>query len=185
MELSREDIELIDRFNANELSGNELDSFNKRMQDPEFAASVAQHNDATRIIRSAGRAELRKEFAAIHSGIEATGGFEKYKPRKPNKGGGSGGWFAGIGFCILVAASYFYFSGKIKMEDFKNLIKEEGVDTVYHYNYHVDTVYRTHTDTIQTLVTDTVLPDNLKEFKNTSTRKIIRIDTVYKVTKSK
>ena len=186
MELSQVDIELIVRFNNGELSGKELASFNERMKDQDFASLVAEHNLVLKTIRDGGRDELRKEFASIHSGLKTSGGFEKYKPGIPKKGGGSGGWFAGIGMIVLVAASYLFYTGKIKTEDLKNLIEDAGLDTVYHYIYHTDTIYKN--DTIYLNQADTLSFDSLEQLKDTehpnkSTRKIISIDTVYQRTK--
>jgi predicted PurR-regulated permease PerM len=178
MELSQEDINLIDRFNNGEQSEEELASFNERMKDPDFASSVLLYNQTIEIIRNGGREELKIILKSIQSKLEATKGFEKYNPGKSNNGRRIWSWIIGI-ILIIAIAFYFFLSGKIKPEEIKNFLQEKELDTVYHYIYHTDTIVKNLTDSV---AVSQAQGAKRNEYK--SIRKIIRVDTVYQFSKS-
>jgi len=183
MELSQDDIDLIDRFNNGELSGEELASFNERMKDANFASSVALYNETIKIIRNEGRDELRSVLASIQSKLVTTGGFEKYNPGKSKNGGDMWSWIIGI-ILVVAVVSYFFLTGKINPGAIKNLLKENEVDTVYHYIYHTDTIVKTTEDSVSVIQSDSLSEGGSRLIQHKQNRKIIRIDTVYQDPKS-
>lgn len=168
MELSLDDIELLDRFFRNELAVDELAELQKRMKDPDFAASAKVHLESLEVVKNAGRSELRSVLTSIQNEIQKTDGYQEYKPsssgKKPNSGNG---FFTGLIIVIVAVSTYFYFTGKIKPESIENVFpSEQKIDTVYHYSIKRDTVYKTIYDTVRTRSTHRISSDTIYERQN-------------------
>ena len=151
MDLTQEDIEVLDRFIRNELKGEELSSLQTRMKDPEFAAEVKLYLESVSAIENSGRVELRSVLTSIHNETEKTNGFDEYKPSKGKGGSGSGGGIIISVITIIVAVfAYLFYSGKLDLEQIeKTFTSEEKTDTVYHYNIVRDTVGPTGGTTVK------------------------------------
>ena len=165
MELSQTDIELLDRYFRNELTGEELSVLQSKMKDVDFASAAKSHFEALAIVQSAARVELMSSLTAIRKNIEQQNGFDKYKPSKSGKGssGGSGGGFSMIIIAgVIAVVAYLYSTGKLDPSEVHTIFPDsEKIDTVYHYNVKRDTVYYSKSDTTETRVTRKVVSDTV------------------------
>jgi hypothetical protein len=171
MELTQNDIELLDRFFRNELTADELAIIQEKMKQPDFAEAAKAHFESLNIVQAAGRDEFRSLLTTIHTEIASKNGFEKYKASKKGGTGSGGGGFAFviIGGLIAVTA-YLYSTGRLDTESIQKIIPtKEKIDTVYHYKIQRDTIYTQKTETITKKVyrtiTDTVFVKETKQLQ--------------------
>ena len=113
MELSDQDIALIEQYLEGELSGSALSDFEGRMADPDFAAEVELMRDLIGGTQAAGRHAMKAELGAIGAAMLAGNEISDYSPpdssTPPDAPGKSGS--AGIGgklatLLFLAAAGY-------------------------------------------------------------------------------
>jgi len=165
MELTPDDIEILDRYSGNELTVDELSQLQSRMKDTGFSDAVKNHHETIQIVEQTGRMELKQVFTSIHSGLQSSGALDRYNPSSgPTKGKGSRGWLLSVIISGIIIAGYLFFSGKLNRQTIPTIFQDkEKIDTVYHYRVKTDTIIRTRTDTVV----------------HHSRRKLIRVDTVY------
>jgi hypothetical protein len=148
MELTPENIEILDRYFRNELSAEELSRLQSDMKDAEFADAARSYLETIKVVEAAGRKELRLQFSSIKDEIEKSDGFDGYKPSSQGKGPGGGGLIISILVVIVAVTAYLFYSGKFNSEKLQNVISDpEKVDTVYHYIIQRDTFIVNKTDT--------------------------------------
>ena len=186
MELSPEDIDLIDRFLKNELKGEELRAFSERMnRDEDFAAEVTRHARSLQAIDAIGRSELLVQLESISNEIRESGRADKYRPGKRKvsgkKGGSAGGFLATLTFIGIVGiTAWIYFSDPHAFEPFlPEQQKIKLTDTVYHYKVKRDTIYMEKKQRIKKIMrTDTVFYDRNGNILNNRESGSIGIDTI-------
>jgi hypothetical protein len=146
MELTQNDIDLLDRFSRDELDGGELAALQQRMKDADFATEVRQYLETVHVIEQAGRAGLKTMLAEIQSSI-GTDEMEKYRPSK-----GSGGFGTYILYFLIAAtavSTYFLLKDhyqKTVREYSSDTLNTTETDTVYHYSIRTDTIWKTKGD---------------------------------------
>lgn len=118
MDLTENDIELIEQYLSGSLSGADAEAFEARLaNEPDFAEAVDFQRNLVDATRSVGRADLKKQLQTIGAAVAAESGFDDYQPsKKPPKGGSSlGKWVVAIGvISIIFFAAYQYGAPQLK-----------------------------------------------------------------------
>jgi hypothetical protein len=143
MELTPQEIDLIDRHFRNELTKEEEAAFNSRLvSDTVFADELENYKKSIEAIGEIGRRQLKSEFIAIQKEVENSEGYDSYKPgniKKLRRGGS--GYIGFTIFILLVAAGiYYYNTHKEHLDKIDNMFVPSEPDTVYHYRVKKDTV---------------------------------------------
>ena len=134
MEANEQDIELIERYLAGELQGDELKAVEDRIgSDPDFAEAVEVQRDLAEAIKASGRADLKQRLKGIEAAVIASGEINDYRPDQGNMGGkgstpgSSTFWTIGLllaGFLGILVYQEF------ERRDFKKAIETEQKDSV-------------------------------------------------------
>jgi len=129
MELSDEDIALIERYLQNDLAGEDLSAFKQRMDsDPDFAREVEDYSSVLGSIKLQGRDELKQRVGAIGASLAAEGGLNDYTPPKS---GGAGGIVKTILVLAVAGGGIYYYITKSEegkqswMENIEKIFKQE------------------------------------------------------------
>jgi hypothetical protein len=173
MDLSQDDIDVLDRYYRDEITDAELKQLRERMKDAGFAEAVRLYLESLNIVKQAGRVELRSLLASVKSDIDSSGKYDEYKPSAPGKGSGSSGMFtAMIAVIIGITAYLFYSQRRSKEEQQKDIPSATYIDSINNSS-HPDreietksgTIVRTDTIYHYQIVRDTIYvnPDSLDD----------------------
>lgn len=134
MELTEQEVELIEAYLNDTLRGDELAMFQVRVeQDKAFAEEVLLHKQITAGVTQFGAKSMKAELAAIGADMAANNAFAEYNPSvsnlKAEKGKKSSGNSFGtmltiLGAASLAAAAYVWQTGGFTGEHIKQDLME-------------------------------------------------------------